>query len=42
MLGLLNTGDEIHEINGESIKGLEPDRIVEILVSNLHSLCFFP
>ncbi|KAK0067259.1 MAGUK p55 subfamily member 7 isoform X2, partial [Biomphalaria pfeifferi] len=29
--GLLNTGDEIHEINGESLKGLEPDRIVEIL-----------
>ncbi|XP_012936845.1 MAGUK p55 subfamily member 7 isoform X2 [Aplysia californica] len=29
--GLLAAGDEVHEINGESVKGLEPDRIVEML-----------
>ncbi|BFZ21727.1 hypothetical protein BsWGS_24765 [Bradybaena similaris] len=29
--GLLSAGDEIHEINGEPVKGLDPDRIVEML-----------
>ncbi|CAL1543620.1 unnamed protein product, partial [Lymnaea stagnalis] len=29
--GLLSAGDEIHEINGEPVKGLHPDKIVEML-----------
>ncbi|GFN83727.1 hypothetical protein PoB_001023300 [Plakobranchus ocellatus] len=29
--GLLNAGDEIHEINGEPVQGLEPDKIVAML-----------
>ncbi|KAK3798965.1 hypothetical protein RRG08_009159 [Elysia crispata] len=29
--GLLNAGDEIHEINGEPVRGLEPDKIVAML-----------
>ncbi|GFR79156.1 MAGUK p55 subfamily member 7 [Elysia marginata] len=30
--GLLNAGDEIHEINGEPVRGLEPDKIVAMLL----------
>ncbi|XP_059176365.1 MAGUK p55 subfamily member 7-like, partial [Physella acuta] len=29
--GLLSAGDEIHEINGEPVKGLDPDKVVAML-----------
>lgn len=31
--GLINIGDEVHEVNGISVSGKEPDEIVQMLVS---------
>lgn len=33
LAGLLSAGDQIHAINGQSIHGMPPDDIVQMLVS---------
>ncbi|RUS73839.1 hypothetical protein EGW08_018407 [Elysia chlorotica] len=38
--GLLSAGDEIHEINGEPVRGLEPDKIVAMLVRTFSVFSF--
>ena len=30
--GLIHIGDEVHEVNGVSVHGKEPDEVVQILV----------
>ena len=40
-VGLIHTGDEVHEVNGINIRGKSPHDVVNILVSNCKTYFFF-